>query len=513
MSIITRRKFIGISGLGVLSLAGCSSFPFKSRNYGIPPQNNDVLALDSGLSYQLLIRSGDPISSSEQFGWNPDFNALFPIPDKKNEYVLWTNHESYARLLLHGGEVKNITIDHIKKERSVVGGTCIHVVFDPIKKNWSYIKDSSFNRRINGLTKIPFSGGVRIRGAKAARGTLANCAGGTTPWGTVLSGEENYHHFVGEDYREFGERKIKSSRLGWEKFFNDPPEHYGWVVEINPFTGKSKKLIGLGRFAHEAATTIVAKDGRVVVYTGDDEVDQCMYKFISKKPGSLDEGTLYVANVSEGKWIPLTLEHPLLKERFKSQLDILIYCREAAQLVGGTPLDRPEDIEVHPHTKEVFLACTGHIKAGRPFGYIMKFQEKNNDHLSLEFNSVKVIEGGSDQKFACPDNLVFNQAGELFFTSDISGSLLNKGPFAEFGNNGFYKMVKNTKNDWVAHRLISAPRDAELSGPWFSPDFKSLFLSVQHPGEVTKDITKLTSHWPDGGTALPQSAVIVVQGV
>ncbi|PLS18465.1 hypothetical protein CVD28_07330 [Bacillus sp. M6-12] len=171
-------------------------------------------------------------------------------------------------------------------------------------------------------------------------GTFANCSGGKTLWNTALSGEENYEGMVKD----------------WS-----PPQnpmditHYGWIVEIDPLDPKStpKKHTALGRFAHENAAMTIGRSGRVVVYSGDDSNDQCVYKFVSDgtfkrdagKQNSqlLEKGTLYVADFGSGKWVPLDIEKtPALQEKFSSQAEVLFNTRDAAKLAKGTPMDRPE---------------------------------------------------------------------------------------------------------------------------------------------------------------------------
>ena len=143
---------------------------------------------------------------------------------------------------------------------------------------------------------------------------------------------------------------------GWEKHYNYPPEHYGWVVEVDLNTGEAKKLVSLGRCAHEAAAVHQQEDETCIVYTGDDKVNECLYKFIGSEPNSLTKGSLYVADIKAGKWISLNInDQPILAENFKSQTEVQIRLREAAKLVGGTPLDRPEDIEIDPFTGSIFL--------------------------------------------------------------------------------------------------------------------------------------------------------------
>ncbi|MCM2282235.1 MAG: DUF839 domain-containing protein, partial [Bdellovibrionaceae bacterium] len=389
---------------------------------------------------------------------------------------------------------------------------------------WEVVKDDAYNRRLDARTEIPLIAPRDIRGRRMAVGTFANCAGGITPWNTLLTCEENYHNFYGEVERHGAsagasasakdtKRSITSGFLGWDSFDSYPPEHYGWVVEVNPYTGAAKKLTALGRFAHESATCTTAKDGRCVVYSGDDKDDQCLYKFISEQPGSLETGTLYVANVSQGTWIPLLRdEHEVLKKNFTDQLDVLIYCREAAALVGATRLDRPEDVELDPRSGAVFVALTNNFSQNRPYGSILKIEESGKDPLALTFKSSTFIAGGGTSGVACPDNLAFDPAGNLWFTTDVSGAKIESGPYQGLGNNSLFVVPMQGPDAGRAYRVASAPRDAELTGPCFSPDGRSLFLSVQHPGEETRSLSRMTSHWPGGGQSIPKPSVVVISG-
>ena len=334
-----------------------------------------------------------------------------------------------------------------------------------------------------------------------------------TPWGTILTCEENYDQFYGERNYKTGEKVLRRNDLGWSKYYDYPPEHYGWVVEVDPKTGAAQKHIALGRCAHECATIKELDDGRLVVYTGDDTVNQCLYKFIGSKPGSLSEGTLYVANTVLSRWEPLVYEKSkALQKFFKSQTEVLIRLREAAKLVGGSPLDRPEDIEIDPINGNVLVALTNNSTVKNYFGSILKIEEANGDHEALTFKSEVYLAGGEDTGFACPDNMAFDLAGNLWFTSDMSGSLMNKEPYTAFKNNGLFFVPREGEQAGQVIQVASAPTDAELTGPWFAPDGKTLFMSVQHPGEYSPSMDQLTSHWPDGGEEIPKPAVVAIQG-
>ena len=344
-----------------------------------------------------------------------------------------------------------------------------------------------FNRRFDANTPIPLISEIPIQGRTMAKGTLANCAGGITPWKTLLTCEENYDGFVGEVSFDNGVRQYhRQSRYDWTKYETFIPEHYGWVVEIHPFTGKAKKLTALGRFAHEGALNVLAKDGRTVVYMGDDREDQFIYKFIAAEKGSLDKGELFVADTEKGQWLSLSWEKSdTLKKYFRNQTDVLIQTRKAAEIVGATPQDRPEGMAIHPKTGEIFISCSNNQDRQRPFGKILKISEHNNDHLSLNFQASNFVVGGKQFNFASPDNLVFDRHGNLWCTTDTSGKDLNNGSYYGMGGNALYIIATQGTQAGIPVRIGSAPAGAEFTGPTFI-DPHTLLLSLQHPGEHQK---------------------------
>jgi len=189
---------------------------------------------------------------------------------------------------------------------------------------------------------------------------------------------------------------------------------------------------------------------------------------------------------------------------------LLIRAREAAKLVGGTPQDRPEDIERDPASGAVLVALTKNRL--RPYGSILKLEEKDNDPLAEQFVAGTFLVGGQAGGFACPDNLAFDPRGNLWVCTDISADRLNKLPYASFKNNGLFYIPMSGKRAGLPLQAASAPQGAELTGPTFSPDGRSLFLSVQHPGENSASVDELSSHWPDGGDAVPRPSVICISG-
>lgn len=500
-------KFLGassltISNLGIIStLSSCT----ENTDFIIPmikPSFEDKLLLSSGLKYEMLISWGDKISDTETFGFNNDYIAIEALSD--NELLMWVNHE-YTNPIYVGGYER--TKENIDQERRNVGGSIIKI--NKKDSKWTVDPTSPFNKGVRGDTPIPFNGGVEIKGSKVAEGTLSNCAGGKTPWGTFLTCEENYHANYGERDLETG--KVIPSLYKWEELYNNPPEHYGWVVEIDPKTAKAKKHTTIGRYAHECATCITAKAGNVVVYSADDKNDEHIYKFISNSDSNLDSGKLYVADTEKGRWISLDLEDtPELKKHFKNQLEVQTYTRKAAKLVGATPLARPEDIEIHPLTKDVYITLTNNKPKNNFHGSILKISENNSDHNALSFKSETFVLGGESTKFSCPDNLAFDQKGNLWMVTDISGSAIGKTPYTSFGNNGLFVIPTSGVQAGQAIQVGSAPVDAELTGLCFSPDYKTLFLSVQHPGERTKKKSEPTSTWPTGKD--PKPSVVTITG-
>lgn len=520
-SLKNRREFLQFMGstttlltlpplLGTLS---CTSVPLRAAPFS-PLQANlkDDLLLADSLSYKVLIKYNERINKSEFFGTHNDFLAFTPFLGKKDEGVMLVNHEYFHPVLLHEQTMdRPRTREDVIREQLAVGCSLIHI--KKVDEQWTFVADSAYNRRLTGRTPIPFQKGYSILNSKGAIGTLANCAGGKTPWGTVLTCEENYDIFCGEvsfinKQRQF----IETNKYRWFDFFPFPPEHYGWVVEINPMTGKAIKRNALGRFEHECATVKMGRRDRAVVYMGEDKKFGFIYKFIADKAHSLESGTLYVANTEQGRWIPLDLKkNPLLRKHFDRQIDVLTYTHLAAKVGGGTPQDRPEDIEIDPLTGDVFVSLTNNMDRNNPYGALLKIVEKNNDCESLEFTASTWMSGGPQSGVACPDNMVFDKNGNLWLTTDMPEEETNSGPYKGMGNNSLFYVPLRGEFAGQAYRVASAPVDAEFTGPLFSEDGKTLFLCVQHPGGNTTDPSSPTSTWPDR-KGLAKSAVVTIQG-
>jgi len=531
---LSRRQFLTFLGQGALALSlsgpaasllsACATAPaLPGAVPTLSPSAEDALRLAPGLRYDLVAAWGDElVSGGARFGFNNDFLGFFPLAGRPREALLCVNHETPNPVF-----VSNYTdLSTIKSRAQVeLEMECTGVSVVHIRQNeqgaWKPVKDSAFNRLVNGKTVIPFASDRPIEGALSAVGTMGNCAGGKTPWGTYLTCEENYDQFYGDTlYRPNGKRvhltkepEFPREIFGWDKHFDYPPEHYGWVVEIDPRTGKSVKHVALGRYAHESATVARAQDGRVVVYSGDDTKNEHFYKFVSNSSRDLKSGTLYAANTETGEWLPLkrSANHKLRK-KFKDQTELLIRTREAARLVGATPLDRPEDVEIDPRTNAVYVSLTNNVERGNPFGSIMKLEEKDGDHGALTFTASTFLTGGPELGLSCPDNLAFDPRGNLWITNDVAGKDMHHPPYAEFKNNGLFFVAMSGPEAGIPKLVATAPRDAEFTGPEFTPDGRTLFLSVQHPGELSPNLNELTSHWPGGGKSIPRPAVVAISG-
>ncbi len=515
------------AGLGTLEGKASAASPTADHLFGfgtnkvsgyfepIAPSTQDKLILPKGYKYDVVAAMGDVINQAgEKFGDGADYNAYFPIDGSNTRGLLATNHE-YTGIFSVGPIDGEPTAAQVKMNLEYQGMSVIEVFKDD-KGAWKMDTTSKYARRIDGFTKFDITGPARgttaLGAATSAQGTFANCSGGVTLWNTVLSCEENFSDLA------------EAAKL--------PLSHYGWVIEIDPFDKSyHKKHTALGRFNHENTAMGLAKDGRVVVYMGDDKKDACVYKFVSKgkydpskgraNSALLEDGTLYVANLKSGKWIPVTLDG--VKKAFEgkadelkkwtNQGDVVTNCQDAAKLVGGTPTDRPEDIEISPFDNTVFICHTNNDSHGNIHGHITRIFEAGSDLGALEFDFEIFAAGGRQSGFSSPDNLAFDSNGSLWVVTDISSSSQNKGVHKSFMNNGLFVIPTVGPAKGEAMQFASGPVESELTGPFFTPDEKTLFLSIQHPGEETVDLNNPTSRWPHRpGDKGARAGVVAISG-
>ncbi|WP_439578448.1 PhoX family protein [Elioraea sp.] len=334
--------------------------------------------------------------------------------------------------------------------------------------------------------------------------------------------------------------------------YRNEPNAFGWVVEFDPFDPNSVpvKRTHLGRFAHEGVVFGPVAEGKpVAAYAGDDAINEYIYKFVSARPyqaasatgALLDEGTLYVAKFNDdgtGEWLALAPgQNGLTPENgFGSLAEILVNTRAAADKAGATKMDRPEWGAVDPRDGRVYFTLTNNsrreenqVNAANPrarnlFGHIIRWREANDDHAATRFTwDLFVIAGPQDNSrdlagqpltadsiFACPDGLWFDAAGRLWIQTDIGESAMNRGPLAPFGNN---QMLAADPVSGAIKRFLTGPRGQEITGVITTPDRRTMFINVQHPGATTSaddfEAGRLTSHWPDG-EGVPRSATVVI---
>lgn len=551
----------------------------------IPASTEDKVIVAKGYQADVLISWGDPLfkdapafsqnadskAQARQFGDNNDGMTFFQISDDRGVLSINNEYTNHEYLFAHQG--KEMSADDVLKSQNAHGISVVEL--KKVTGKWEVNLDGRLNRRITANTEMeltgPAAGDDQLKTAADPKGTKVlgtfnNCANGETPWGTYLTCEENFNGLFGSketpaldsNYARYG---INTKGSGYDWFKHDErfdlaknpnePHRHGWVVEIDPMDPNStpKKRTALGRFKHENAALTINNDGYVVVYLGDDERGEHLYRFVSKNkynasnPSAnrdlLDEGTLYVAKFNakdgelqgKGEWIELTFgKNGLTKENgFNSQADVLIFARKAATQVGATTMDRPEWVAVNPKNQNVFCTLTNNkyrgVKANQPvdavnpreknpYGHIVRWMPSGKDHTSNNFDwdlyliagNPTVHEGlmagsdniNADNMFNSPDGIGFDNAGRLWIQTD--GKYSNEGDFAGMGNN---QMLCGDPESGEVRRFLTGPIACEITGLTFSPDQKTMFIGIQHPGE---DLAP--SHFPDGGNTIPRSSVI-----
>jgi uncharacterized protein len=590
----TRRSFIrGVASAGASTLATASVLQATgvtdlladaSAHYGgghspfsgfeaLAASSADAVEVPPGFRADVLISYGDefarPDGTKFTYGYNNDFTAFMPLPGKGDEGLLFVNHEYNSAFFQHGNtDPETLTPEQLALEKYTVGNSILHLKRGKDGR-WKVVT-SKYNRRITGDTpEIPFTGplagktGLVIHTADgdisvdvgaSALGSVANCSGGITPWGTVLSCEENF--------QEYGEANGWGGEYDIEKYAK-----YGWVVEHNPYDPSStpRKHTALGRFRHENTAFRHVRGKPFVLYMGDDAKNEGVYKFVSERPfipgdrknnaKILEEGTLYVAKwepagrrtfaaygdttptsatEGAGSWVAVVVEDLVdtgqnLRARLGDEWD------------AHYATNRPEDLEVDTDGA-VYISFTNNDTKGvnDAHGSIRKLIEDGGDPTAATFKWKDYAGGGptgrsdpGEQGFSSCDNLTFDKDGNLWVVTDISSSSLagsssEKPAYAYHLNNAVFMIPGRGPNRGVAFRFANMPVEAEGTGPYFTPDGSTLFLNVQHPGEVTPDAdgvygdpSTYTSWWPGGnrtagtgtpGVPLPSCVVVTREG-
>ncbi|MEU6787175.1 PhoX family phosphatase [Nonomuraea angiospora] len=570
----------------------------------VAPNKDDKLTIPDGYRSSVVVRWGDPVlpdapafdfnnqsadAQAKQFGYNCDYVTLLPMG--RDRALLWVNHEYTNEALMFRGYTGGAaaTEEQIKIALAAHGGSVVEIE-QAGAGEWKLVTKGRrrYNRRITAQTKMKFSGPaagsdlLKTAADPAGRtpvGMLNNCSGGTTPWGTVLTAEENFdQYFVNGDKVPEAQKPyitrytITTGTPSGNRRFDRVEERFdlakhpqeanrfGWIVEIDPFDADSTpiKRTALGRFKHEAANTTLARDGRLVVYMGDDSRSEYIYKFVSKNryiPGFdrhnrtlLDEGTLYVAKFTgdspaseidgsgklpsdgefdgSGEWIPLVSGDKSYVDGMTA-VEVLVYTRLAADKVGATKMDRPEDMERNPVTGAVYVALTNNTnrtaaqvdeanpRPSNKHGHILEIVERRDDAGEKTFawslplvcgdpNDPNTYFAGYDKTkvspISCPDNVAFDRDGNLWISTD--GNQLGS-------NDGMFVMPVRGKERGHLRQFLTVPFGAETCGPLVTADQRSVFVAVQHPGETDgANPDNPSSHWPDGDQPRPSVAVV-----
>ncbi len=492
--------------------------------------------------------------------------------------LLAMNHEYTDDGLLHVGGMTPWTAEKVKKTQAAHGVAVIEVEMKG--GAWQMVRPSKYARRFTGNTPFavggPCAGHPMMKTAadpdgRTVLGTLNNCASGKTPWGTYLSGEENWMgYFSGGDKLSAHEMRWGMRKGGWgyrwhehdERFdaVKNPnePNRFGWVVEIDPLdpTSTPVKRTALGRAAHEGAWVGVTKDGRAVVYSGEDSRFEYIYKFVSRDriaPGGgkanrtlLDHGTLSVARFNadgSGNWIALVHGQGALTAAngFADQGEVLIKTRQASDLLGATKMDRPEWLAIDPHSGWVYATLTNNssrgakdmpgVDAANPrannvFGQIIRWQDDRDfDGSTFKWNHLVLCGDPANERaeakgnikgdlYACPDGIAFDARGVLWIQTDMGPAAMHKGELKNVGNN---QMLACDVASGQTRRFLTGPFNCEITGVTWTPDGSTMFLNIQHPGETPSERSDPAepgkySNWPDfqpGGR--PRSATVVVR--
>lgn len=505
--------------------------------------------------------------------------SLPPGGTDPNHGLLAMNHEYIDNGLLFKDGVANWSLDKVRKGQNAMGISVIEVKKEgdnwSVVRPSEFARRITVNTPM--ILTGPAKNHALMKTAddpqgERVLGTMQNCANGLTPWGTYLTCEENWSDiFVKKTAPNALEKRYGISDSDDSYRWNEvdarfsvdatpnEPNRFGWVVEIDPYNPSStpRKHTALGRFKHEGAAITLAGDKRVVAYMGDDQKFEYIYKFISKNQYDaslrdaamdlLSEGTLYVAKFNDdgsGTWLPLIYGQSGLDETkgFTSQGELLIKTRLAADVVGATKMDRPEWIAVDSHaTGSVYCTLTNNSDRGKEgkapvdaanprannvYGHIMHWTEENGDPASTAFTWDILVLGGNpsslDEKtkgsmkgaeFGSADGLSFDHRGVLWIQTDVSSSTINKKAYEGMGNNQMLATVPGT-NEY--RRFLTGPRGCEITGIAFTPDNRTLFINIQHPGEPGDDISDpanptAVSTWPDGDkNSRPRSSTVVI---
>ena len=602
------RGGVGLAAAALYAplVAGCATAPMRETPKpmrpvmtfkGVPAVATDTLAVPDGYVADVIAAWGEPIGvpgnmpawrpdasnsaadQAVQMGMHHDGIHFYAVDGNGNHRgLLAMNHEYTDDGLLHVGGQTAWSAEKVKKAQAAHGLSVVEVAMKDGR--WQMVRPSRYARRFTGNTPFavggPCAGHALFKTAadpegRTVLGTLNNCASGKTPWGTYLSGEENFMgYFSGGDALSEHEKRWGMRKNGWgyrwhehdERFdaVKNPnePNRFGWVVEMDPLdpTSTPVKRTALGRAAHEGAWVGVTKDGRAVVYSGEDARFEYIYKFVSRDriaPGGakanrtlLDHGVLYVARFNAdgtGNWLPLVHgQGPLTAAKgFADQGEVVIKSRQASDLLGATKMDRPEWLAIDPHNGWVYCTLTNNSSRGGPnfpgvdaanprannvMGQIIRWHDDRDfDGTTFTWNHLVLAGDPANARaeakgniqgdiYACPDGIAFDARGLLWIQTDAHATQMYKGEMKNFGNN---QMLACDVATGQTRRFLTGPVNSEVTGVTWTPDGTTMFVNIQHPGETPSDRSDPAepskfSNWPDfqsGGR--PRSATVVVR--
>ncbi len=574
------------------------SFNFKEVLAG----SDEKHYVAEGYDADILIRWGDKVAKdapefdptkqtaaaqARQFGYNNDYLGYIPLDGKSDHGILVVNHEYSSEELMFPGlgrqdrdqKFAGMTKDIAEVEMMAHGGSVLEV--KKTNGKWAVVTDSKFARRITAETEMriagPAAGHARMQTVADTSGTkvkgmLNNCAGATTPWGTWLTCEENINGYFWNktaaethpDAKALKRYGIPGEWYAWGKWHDrfdvakepNEPNRFGWVVEIDPMdpTSTPVKRTALGRFKHEGAANIINADGRFVIYQGDDERFDYVYKFVTEAkvdPANraanrdiLDKGTLFVARYNadgSGEWLPMVHGQGKLtvETGFKDQGDVVVFARLAADVLGATKMDRPEDVEANPKTNKVYVALTNNsrrkadqVDAANPrgdnrFGHIIEMMPEGGDHAATKFKWEILLKCGDpsiaavgasfnpattkDGWFGMPDQIAIDAMGRLWIGTD------GQSPTKTGRADGLWAVETEGAARATSKLFYRCPNGAELCGPEPTPDMETFFVAVQHPGEADEEDPKAapatfenpSTRWPDFKDGIPPRPSIV----
>ena len=589
---ISRRGFLGRgvafgAAAFVMGATGLTPLPARAATprFGFEPvaaNGLDTVTVPRGYSWHVVARWGDPMWSNSiafdqvtrgsgasqelAFGDNNDGMSLFADGERS---VLAVNNEYVNNNIIYGGAGtgKPENADDVRKGKAGHGVSIVEIV--QTDGRWSIVVDSPCNRRITADTPMEITGPARGHdwmktaadpSGTSSKGTWNNCGNGRTPWGTYLACEENFNGYfstsdpelrITAEFKRYGVGR-KDRGYDWaavdERFDTarhpNEPNRAGYIVEIDPLDSSStpKKRTALGRFKHENAEVVLAANGQVVVYMGDDERGEFLYKLVSDGSSAeggdnrdlLETGKLFVARFADhgrGEWVELTPA----STGMASQAEICIHTRLAASAVKATTMDRPEWVAASPKKAEVYCCLTNNKNRGvkpnaggdaapvggpnprekNKYGQIVRWTPDGGDHLADGFGWDLFVVAGNpavhdgdnagsanvnkDNMFNSPDGLAFDRNGMLWIQTD--GKYSDSGDFEGQGNN---QMLVGDPETGEIRRFLVGPRECEVTGIAWSTDRKTLFAGIQHPGEQGG------SHFPDGGDTAPRSCVVAI---